>query len=210
MTALTHHGVGRVLYSSLVPIWDSTTGNVASFETSFSFEVYHLGNYAPGDGLIFFLTDQLNATIPKNSDGGLLGVADAKNAFNRFVGVEFDNYVNPWDPNYTHIGINLNSLYSTKIMSWRYKDFTIVTISIIYNSLSSTLTVVATDEDGQISTLSQQLDLKWLLPEMVVVGISASSGIAQAHDIYSWSFTSVLDTTTRSSSDNINNITASY
>jgi hypothetical protein len=36
------------------------------------------------------------------------------------------------------------------------------------------LTVVATDEDGQISTLSQQLDLKWLLPEMVVVGISAS------------------------------------
>jgi hypothetical protein len=124
--------------------------------------------------LIFFLTDQLNVTIPKNSDGGLLGVADSKNAFNRFVGVEFDNYVNPWDPNYTHIGINLNSLYSTKIMSWRYKDFTIVTISIIYNSLSSTLTVVATDEDGQISTLSQQLDLKWLLPEMVVVGISAS------------------------------------
>jgi hypothetical protein len=33
------------------------------------------------------------------------------------------------------------------------------------NSLSSTLTVVATDEDGQISTLSQQLDLKWL-PQM--------------------------------------------
>jgi hypothetical protein len=28
------------------------------------------------------------------------------------------------------------------------------------NSLSSTLTVVATDEDDQISTLSQQLDLK--------------------------------------------------
>jgi hypothetical protein len=33
------------------------------------------------------------------------------------------------------------------------------------NSLSSTLTVVATDEDDQISTLSQQLDLKWL-PQM--------------------------------------------
>jgi hypothetical protein len=162
MTAPTHHDEGRVLYSSLVPIWDSTTGNIASFETSFSFRVYHLGNYAPGDELIFFLTDQLNATIPKNADGGLLGVADAKNAFNRFVGVEFDNYVNPWDPNYTHIGINLNSLYSTKIMSWRYKRLTMETISIIYNSLSSTLTVVATDEDGQISTLSQQLDLKWL------------------------------------------------
>jgi hypothetical protein len=36
------------------------------------------------------------------------------------------------------------------------------------NSLSSTLTVVVTD-DGQISTLPQMLDLKWLLPEMAVV-----------------------------------------
>jgi hypothetical protein len=37
-----------------------------------------------------------------------------------------------------------------------------------YDIAESTLTVVVTD-DGQISTLPQMLDLKWLLPEMAVV-----------------------------------------
>ncbi|GAU43172.1 hypothetical protein TSUD_301380 [Trifolium subterraneum] len=201
--------MSRVLYKYLVPIWDSSTGNVASFETSFRFEATTIAR-APGDGLIFFLTDQANAaTIPDNSRDGLLGVADAKNAFNRFVGVEFDNYANPWDPNYNHIGINLNSFYSVKIMKWRwlYESSTILTVNIIYDSPSSTLTVVVTDYDGQISTLSQMLDLKWLLPEMAVIGISGSSGSCQLNEIYSWSFTSVLNTATRSSSDNIINIT---
>ncbi|XP_045792891.1 putative bark agglutinin LECRPA3 [Trifolium pratense] len=204
--------VGRVLYKYLVPIWDSSTGNVGSFETSFSYEVWNYG-HAPGDGLVLFLTDPANAAIPDNSRDGLLGVADANNAFNRFVGVEFDNYANPWDPNYEHIGINLNSLYSAKIMKWRwvYGYGTLLKVNIIYDSPSSTLTVVVTDDDGEISTLSQMLDLKWLLPEMAVIGISGSSGFLQINDILSWSFTSVLDTTTRSNSNNINNITtASY
>ncbi|MCI15352.1 legume lectin beta domain protein, partial [Trifolium medium] len=158
--------VGRVLYKDPVPIWDSTTGNVASFETSFTYEVMNFA-HAPSDGLVFFLTDPANATIPANSREGLLGIADAKNAFNRFVAVEFDNYANPWDPNYAHIGIriNTNSLYSTKVMKWRWiygEGFAFLKVKIIYDSPSSTLTVV-TDEDGHISTLSQILDLKWLL-----------------------------------------------
>ncbi|MCH80049.1 legume lectin beta domain protein [Trifolium medium] len=205
--------VGRAVYKHLVPIWDSSTGNVASFETVFSYRVA-VSNYArePGDGLVFFLTDLASAAIPVNSGDGLLGVANAKNAFNRFVGVEFDSYANPWDPNYEHIGINLNSLYSAKIMKWRwvYGYGTILKANIKYDSPSSTLTVVVTDDDGQISTLSQQLDLKWLLPEMAVIGISGS-GMFQTNSILSWSFTSVLNTATRSNSNNIINITtASY
>jgi hypothetical protein len=196
-----------------VPIWDSTTGNVANFETSFTFEVLKDTFFPPGDGVVFFLTDPTSAkNIPDNSGQGLLGVANAKDAFNRFVGVEFDTYSNPWDPNYAHVGINLNSLYSAKVMKWRwvYGTVTYVKVKIIYDSPSSTLTVVVTDEDGQVSTLSQMLDLKWLLPEMAMVGISGAAGISQMNDIFSWSFSSVLDTTTRSSSNNINNITASY
>ncbi|PNY01063.1 bark agglutinin lecrpa3-like protein [Trifolium pratense] len=205
--------VGRVLYKYLVPIWDSSTGNVASFETSFTYEVLNF-EHAPSDGLVFFLTDLANVTIPDNSREGLLGIADAKNAFNRFVGVEFDNYANPWDPNYAHIGINLNSLYSAKTMKWRWvygEGYTKLKVNIKYDSPSSNLTVIVTDDDGQISTLSQMLDLKCLLPEMVAVGISGSSGNYQINDILSWSFTSVLNTATRSSFNNVINITsASY
>jgi hypothetical protein len=54
--------------------------------------------------------------IPDSSCEGLLGV---ENAFNRFVGVEFDTYAIPWDPKYTHIGINLKTIYSAKIMKWK-------------------------------------------------------------------------------------------
>ncbi|GAU51612.1 hypothetical protein TSUD_414440 [Trifolium subterraneum] len=180
--------VGRVLYKYPVPIWDSSSGNVASFETSFSYEVWNLRSYEPSDGFVFFLTDPAIAAIPDNSRDGLLGVADANNAFNRFVGVEFDNYANPWDPNYEHIGINLNSLYSAKIMKWRWLNSygTTLKVNIKYDSASSTLTVVVTDDDGQISTLSQMLDLKWLLPEMALIGISGSSGAYQVNDILSW------------------------
>ncbi|KAK2378044.1 putative bark agglutinin LECRPA3 [Trifolium repens] len=46
------------------------------------------------------LKDLANVTIPDNSREGLLGVADAKNSFNKFVDVEFDTFANPWD---THI-----------------------------------------------------------------------------------------------------------
>ncbi|AES70059.2 putative concanavalin A-like lectin/glucanase domain, legume lectin [Medicago truncatula] len=189
--------VGRALYPTPVPIWDKTTGNVASFVTSFSFSLARFGSYPPADGLIFFLAPP-NSVIPNSSiHGGDLGVIDDTTAFNRFVGVEFDNFVNEWDPNHSHIGIDVNSLISSKIGSWKSETGVLYNVRIIYDSLSKTLSVSLTDENGQVSTVAQVVDLKDVLPETVSIGLSASTSanLRQKHVIKTWSFNSILKTT---------------
>ena len=185
--------IGRVLYSNPVPIWDSTTGLVASFVASFSFTVEDFRGYNPADGIIFFLAPQ-DTGIPPNSFGANLGVIDGKNAFNQFVGVEFDNYVNEYDPKYAHIGIDVNSVISARTTPWNRVSGSLVKVSIIYDSLSNTLSVAATNNNGQISTVAHVVDLKAVLPQNVRVGLSATvtSGGRQLQHIQSWSFTSTL------------------
>lgn len=193
LTNPTNPNSGRVLYSNSVPIWDSTTGNVASFIASFSFVIEDYGGYVPADGIIFFLAPQ-DTVIPPNSIGANLGVVDGQYAFNRFVGVEFDNFPNVYDPKYPHIGIDVNSLISRRTTPWNKVSGSLVKVSIIYDSLSKTLMVAATNNNGQISTIAHAVDLKAVLPENVKVGLSASSTFAgrQSQHIHSWSFTSTL------------------
>jgi hypothetical protein len=188
--------VGRALYPTPVPIWDKTTGNVASFVSSFSFSLVPVGGLQPADGLIFFLAPP-NSVIPKNTHGGDLGVVDETTAFNQFVGVEFDNYHNEWDPNNAHIGIDVNSLISSKIGTWNTEIGVLFNVNIIYDSLSKTLSVSLIDELGQVSTVAQVVDLKDVLPETVSIGLSAatSTGHRQIHVIETWSFKSILKTT---------------
>ncbi|XP_057732321.1 putative bark agglutinin LECRPA3 [Arachis stenosperma] len=196
---------GRVLYATPVTIWDKATGNVASFVTSFSFVVEDAeGDYISADGIIFFLAPQ-DTEIPNNSSGGFLGVVDSSNALNQFVGVEFDTYTNEWDPDSAHVGIDVNSLISLKTVKWNRVSGSLVRVSIIYDSLSKTLSVSVTNKNGRITTVSQVVDLKAVLPEKVRVGLSATTttGGVEAHDIYSWSFTSNLETTTSSTMNNI-------
>nr|AAP03086.1 lectin [Galega orientalis] len=203
--------VGRALYTKPVPIWDSTTGNVASFVTTFSFIFEDVESKTPADGLVFFLSPP-NTKIPNNSAGGNLGVVDGLHAFNQFVGVEFDNYVNEWDPKHPHIGIDVNSLISLKTTTWNkvssVSSNTWVKVSIAYDSLSKTLSVVVIGENGQITTVDQVVDLKDVLPETVSVGFSASTSknARQIHLIHSWSFSSSLKT---SNTNIINNIASS-
>jgi len=200
--------VGRALYPTPIRIWDSATGNVASFVTSFSFFFIEYDSHPRADGLIFFLAPP-NSVIPNpsNTHGGDLGVVDENTAFNRFVGVEFDDYVNGWDPKYPHIGIDVNSLISTKTAPWNPANGVLVTVNIIYDSHSKTLSVALTDTNGQVSTIAQVVDLKDVLPETVNVGLSASTSqiCRQINVIETWTFTSILKTTISSSnSENTN------
>ncbi|CAJ2629417.1 unnamed protein product [Trifolium pratense] len=187
--------VGRALHNMPVPIWDGATGNVVSFITSFSFILDNVGTRTPADGLVFFLAPT-DTRIPNNSTGGKLGLVDGNIAFNQFVGVEFDNYVNTWDPNYSHIGIDVNSLISLKTTTWNRVNHALVSVSITYDSNSKILSVVLTDNNGQLSTIAQVVDFKDVLPETVRIGFSASTSAPsrQLHTIQSWSFSSVLKT----------------
>ncbi|XP_027365684.1 putative bark agglutinin LECRPA3 [Abrus precatorius] len=208
--ALTSHtnsatNVGCALYTTPVTIWDETTGNVASCVSSISLVLRDIQGFMEADGVVFFLAPS-DTVIPNNSSGGKLGIVDHGYAFNNFVGVELDNCVNDWDPNYPHIGIDVNSLISLKTVKFNRVSGSLVKVSIIYDSLSKTLSVSVTYENNRIATVSQVVDLKAVLPSRVRVGLSAStsSGGAQLHDIHSWSFTSNLETTVSSVMENVN------
>ncbi|XP_058770092.1 putative bark agglutinin LECRPA3 [Vicia villosa] len=195
--------VGHALYSKPVPIWDGPSGNVARFVTSFYFDVENVGDSKPADGFVFFLAP--DSEIPNNSSGGHLGIVDRNKDLNNFVGVELDNYVNSWDPKYSHIGINFNSLMSLKTVPWNRADKALSHVTITYDSISKTLTVVLADQNGQFTTLGQVLDLKEMLPETVRIGFSASTSRAsrQLHNIRSWYFGSVLKTDNNSTTNSI-------
>lgn len=195
---------GRILHYTPVPIWDNITANVASFITTFTFKVVDFKDFSPGSGLVFHLLPLDQNYLPNNSDGGYLGVIDSKNAFNQFVGVEFDG-VSPWDPKYTHVGIDVNSLISLKTVKWNRVSGALVDVNISYDNLSKTLNVVVSYPDGTFSTIAQVIDLKEVLPHTVRIGFSAATlnTTRQLHHIHSWSFKSNLDTTTTTTSDNI-------
>ncbi|KEH43376.1 legume lectin beta domain protein [Medicago truncatula] len=183
------YGSGRALYSTPVPIWDKTTGNVASFVTSFTFQVSNFKNFYPGSGFIFFLTPTDKANIPPTSYGANLGVVDDNNAYNQFVGVEFD-------------------AFSVK---WNRVSGALVDVNISYDSLSKTLNVIVSYPDGTFSTIAQVIDLKAVLPDTVRIGFSGTSSsvgtnltqVRQLQYIHSWSFKSNLATTKTTISDNI-------
>jgi hypothetical protein len=190
--------VGRALYTTPIPIWDSATGNVASFITTFSFIIENIGTEVRSDGFVFFLAPP-NTQIPSNSRGQYLGVADSKQAINQFVAVEFDNLFhqfNEWDPQYTHIGINVNSVFSLKHTKWDRVSQVLVDVTIIYDSQSQTLSVVLKDDKGQLCIMAQVVDLRYVLPETVRIGFSSTlTEFRQRLSINSWSFRSSLKTT---------------
>nr|2EIG_A Chain A, lectin [Lotus tetragonolobus]2EIG_B Chain B, lectin [Lotus tetragonolobus]2EIG_C Chain C, lectin [Lotus tetragonolobus]2EIG_D Chain D, lectin [Lotus tetragonolobus] len=193
---LVNRTTSHALYATPVPIWDSATGNVASFITSFSFIVSNVQRYPPTDGVVFFLAPW-GTEIPPNSQGGYLGITDSSNSQNQFVAVEFDSHPNVWDPKSlrsSHIGIDVNSIMSLKAVNWNRVSGSLEKATIIYDSDTKILTVVMTHQNGQITTISQEIDLKTVLPEKVSVGFSATTWNPERerHDIYSWSFTSTL------------------
>lgn len=185
----------RVLYATPVPIWDSNTGSVASFVSSFSFVVSDVPGYKISDGLVFFLAPW-GTTIPPNSEGKNLGILDEKNGYNQFVAVEFDSYNNTRDPTYRHIGIDVNSVMSLNLEKWNRVSGALEKAIIIYDSPTKTLSVVVTHQNGKITTVAQQIDLKVVLPKEVSVGFSATTWNThrERHDIHSWSFTSTFET----------------
>ncbi|MED6225325.1 hypothetical protein PIB30_092640 [Stylosanthes scabra] len=194
---------GRVLYAPTVRLWDTASGRVASFVTTFSLQITDYQAFVPADGIIFFIAPE-NTRIPAGRVvGGGLGVANI-NGVGAFVGVEFDNHANAEynDPPYSHVGIDVNSVFSSKTVEWNSVSGSVVHVTVIYDSSSNTLSVAVRNSNDEIITISEVVDLKEKLPARVKFGFSAASspGGRQLHVIRSWSFASTLRT---GSSENI-------
>ncbi|KAI3497422.1 hypothetical protein L1887_40019 [Cichorium endivia] len=116
---------GRAIYFSPFHLWNKTSGELASFSTSFSFVIDSNFSTQYGDGLTFFLAEskyQING-------GGAMGLPFdiATNLMiSQFVAVEFYTFPNGWDPVDSntrapigdHVGINVNSLTSVSFLKW--------------------------------------------------------------------------------------------
>ncbi|MED6184829.1 hypothetical protein PIB30_051236 [Stylosanthes scabra] len=188
--------VGRALYAAPIHIF-SNSALASSFETTFTFKVSQNGSNAAGDGFAFFIAPT-DTTIEPNSGGKFLGLFDGPSIItDKIIAVEFDTYPNSdiGDPEFVHIGIDINSIKSSVTSKWDLQSGVVATVKISYNSLSKKLSVICSYPNAAPVTLTQEVDLSKALPEWVKVGFSASTGVhAQANDILSWSFRSTLTT----------------
>uniref|UniRef100_A0A0E0B1K5 Legume lectin domain-containing protein n=1 Tax=Oryza glumipatula TaxID=40148 RepID=A0A0E0B1K5_9ORYZ len=115
--------IGGAWYARPVQLWNNTTGEVASFRTTFSFQIKPVNLDVSADGMAFFL-GHYPSGIPHRSYGGNLGLfngsSNNRNATGtaRIVAVEFDTYMNKeWEKDGNHVGIDVNSIVSVAAIS---------------------------------------------------------------------------------------------
>lgn len=195
--------VGRAYYAYPVPIWESSKGLLTNFTTRFSFTIYRVPPHRPGSGLAFFLAS-VNYPIPPNSAGGCFGLFSNNGTRSypqkTLVTVEFDSYVNQWDPSVTHVGINNNSISSSNFTEWDNlshignKTNVLVTYSATSKKLSVFWSYAEEPTYDANSSISYKIDLTKAVPEKVIMGFSASTGgHIERHTINSWEFSSFLE-----------------
>ncbi|KAF7843044.1 L-type lectin-domain containing receptor kinase IX.1-like [Senna tora] len=178
--------VGQVTSSKPMHLWDQKSGTLANFKSNFSFVIFS-DEPLHGDGLTIFMADpNIPFPVPEHlEEGGGLGLVDGNQMFNStnhpFVAVEFDTYENSWDPNTTHIGMNINSVISKKTMPWLadISNRNVYNCSINYNATTYNFSVTFTgyrNHNPVEQYFSYRVDLRKILPEWVVLGISAANG----------------------------------
>ncbi|KAL8466122.1 hypothetical protein ACS0TY_035291 [Phlomoides rotata] len=187
------YSVGRVLYSLPIKFLESSLPiRQASFESTITFKVTP-SNDGAADGLAFFIAP-FGTTIPSGSAGGNLGIFGRNGITPHLFAVEFDNFVNEWDPKERHIGIDIESRVSVITAKFDSGTGELVTAHIKYNSKTNIISVVATSGQ-QTATLNYARDLSTILPQQVQVGISSAAGEMEngVYDVISWSFRSYYD-----------------
>lgn len=208
------HQAGRGLYSFPIRLLDPITKTPASFQTTFSFQLNNstnsdsdLTDNGGGSGLTFIIVpDEFTVGRP---GPWLAMLNDACESDYKAVAVEFDTRMNPefGDPNDNHVGINLGSIVSTKIINVSdvgvsLKDGFVHHAWIDYDGPRRRMDVrlgLPNDEVYPSKPIfSEFMDLSPYLNEYMFVGFSASTGNhTQIHNILSWNFTSTSQASLR-------------
>ncbi|XP_048567153.1 L-type lectin-domain containing receptor kinase IX.1-like, partial [Triticum urartu] len=201
-----NNSVGRAFLATPMPLWDTVTGELARFTTSFTFQIKVI-SASNGDGMTFFLGHYPPTSISNNNNfgGGNLGLFNKTDGTvvatgdDRAVAVEFDTFKNDdVDTSGSHMGIDVNS-----IVSRAYTNATVpgrnltsglpMTCQISYGNDTKMLAAVLQIGDATYS-VNTSVDLRQLLPSVVAIGFSGATGSAvELHQIMSWSFNSTLD-----------------
>ncbi|MBA0587871.1 hypothetical protein Gorai_000992, partial [Gossypium raimondii] len=141
------------LYKKPFRLWKGNHTTIASFNTSFVLNIRNQTSPG-GEGVAFLITG--NSSLPDNSQGQWLGMVNANtngSSQASVVAVEFDTRKSDdQDMDGNHIGLNINSIHSTKQVS-----------------LSNYGVNISGRED------LRSLDLSTHLPEKVFMGFSGST-----------------------------------
>ncbi|WOL13946.1 hypothetical protein Cni_G22726 [Canna indica] len=204
---------GRVFLVRPFKLWEeisATSSNtsdgkhVASFNTTFSVNIYRPDNSTPGEGMAFIISSYLSAP-PPGSEGGYLGLTNATldgNASNHFVAVELDTVNNASldDPNNNHVGLDTNGVKSRASSNLSFPLATDnqtaanYTVWVDYDGGARHVWVYM-DFQGRPkpakSVLDAQLDLsQFLLQKYSYFGFSGSTGKTyQLNCVLSWNLT---------------------
>ncbi|XP_057867923.2 L-type lectin-domain containing receptor kinase IX.1-like [Cryptomeria japonica] len=218
---------GWAISNKPVPLWDKSSGALASFTAHFQFAMENLSDISSftvskasdsstgvgscaGEGLTFFIAP-LHYEPPKDASGKWLGLFDQTrdgNSSNCIVAVEFDTFMEEYDPDDNHVGIDVNSVVSVANVSLssegRFKNNNLCNGEawdawVDYDGLTMEIKVFLLYNYGDDVSkptspiLTYPIDLRDYVPEKVSVGLSASTGIsAETHTVYAWKFSSAF------------------
>ena len=105
------------MYSKPFKQWSSNEDQ-ASFISSFDINIYKMPNWTTGEGLAFIIApDVMMLAASFKQWLGLTNVATDGNHTKRIVAIEFDTEKQDYNPDDDHIGLNINSVRSNKIVS---------------------------------------------------------------------------------------------
>ncbi|KAL2974357.1 hypothetical protein AAZX31_14G099800 [Glycine max] len=161
---------------------------MSDFSTRFSFTIDAPNKTMYADGFAFYVAPLTFAyQDPPNSGGLRLGLYDDNKPQNSFIAVEFDTFVNEFDPSGQHnfdIESNIGNMGHALITY--NASAKLLSVSWFFEGTSSGFT--------PNTSLSHQIDLAETLPEWVAVGFSGSTGsYKEKNVIHSWEFSSSLE-----------------
>ncbi|KAF6160925.1 hypothetical protein GIB67_025460 [Kingdonia uniflora] len=196
---------GRVLLKKRFKLWEgdanSTAGKIASFNTSFDVNIYRQENTTPGEGFAFIIAPDLN--IPAQSYGQYLGLTNAStdgNWTNHLIAIELDTVRQEFDPDDNHMGLNINSIKSNKVVSLASQGIEIApvigtnyTVWIQYNGTQKVIKVYMALQGKpmpKVPVLNESLNIRSILNQHSYFGFSASTGnLIQLNCVLKWNLT---------------------
>ncbi|KAG5534447.1 hypothetical protein RHGRI_022546 [Rhododendron griersonianum] len=203
---------GRVMLRKRFKLWEQgykTSDRLASFNSSFFFNIYALSSNNRGEGLAFVLAP--DTSIPSNSSGQYLGLTNAETdgfPINRFVAIEFDTVKQDFDPDANHVGLNINGITSTVNASLTPLGFELAlsqnatnlfNVWVQYDGFDKVIEVYIAPQAGingetpsrpDTPVLNSTLDLREILDQHSYFGFSASTGSgAQRNSVFRWNLT---------------------
>ncbi|KAI8541011.1 hypothetical protein RHMOL_Rhmol08G0029800 [Rhododendron molle] len=205
---------GRVMLNQSFKLWpqsyNKTSDRVASFNSSFLFNINPFRGSPMGEGLAFIIAP--NTSLPSNSSGQYLGLTNNDtdgHPENQLFAIELDNVKQDFDPNANHVGLNINSIISnvtasltplnveiasTWESSWYYN------VWVQYDGVNKVIELYIAQQaklDGETPSqpstpvLKRNLDLGAVLNQYSYFGFSGSTGSvdSQFNGIFRWNLT---------------------